>query len=444
MKKISIALLVFITTVNQLKGQEISPYLFGQNMWLTDKAENRTGYIDQLWPKIKKSGIKIIRIGGNGFNRNMPDNETLLKWVTAIKSIGAEPLMQVSQHKSAEESAKLVAFFNSNEATKIKFWSIGNEPYHMAKMTVDSISSYIKVHASAMKAVDPTIKIHVPDLAAYYNEAYEALLLNDKNSLAGRDENGNWYVDGINFHNYPNAKDYSRSDVIFYSVSKMRGMILDLKEDLEAANKKYDRAGEDALIWGLTEFNITYDNPDDLSVSGIAVPSFINGQFWVDVFSMAMEHNAFTVTPWCIQESDRASTYFGYIGGPPEFLPHSTYYHMQMMAENMKGSYIKMKSSNPYLKVFGSKTDDDTTIIIMNQHETNSLNIDLNTINNQVNGTNDLTISATKNIKANYKLVSKPQSTILLKFDNSGNKTYQIMYDLEMAINNLPPTTINN
>ncbi len=50
--------------------------------------------------------------------------------------------MQVSQHKSAEESAKLVAFFNQNKEIKIKFWSLGNEPYQMAKMSVDSISTF--------------------------------------------------------------------------------------------------------------------------------------------------------------------------------------------------------------------------------------------------------------------------------------------------------------
>jgi alpha-L-arabinofuranosidase len=369
----------------------------------------------------------------------MPDYETLTKWVKAIKGFGAEPLMQVSQHKSPEESAKLVAFFNKDEATKIKFWSIGNEPYHMAKMTVDSISAFIKAHATAMKAADPSIKIHVPDLAAYFNEAYEPLLLDDKLSISGRDENGNWYVDGINFHNYPNAKDYNRSDVIFYSVTKMRGMILDLKEDMEAANKKYERLGDDALVWGLTEFNITYDNPDDLSVTGIAVPSFINGQFWVDVYCMAMEYNAFTVTPWCIQESDRPSTYFGYIGGPPNFTPHATYYHMQMLADNMKGNYIKMLSSNPYLKVFGSQFNDETTIVIMNQHETKTFNIDLSAINNK---TGELIITSAQPISANYKGISKPNSTLLLKFNKKGLKIEEILYDLDMAVNNQPPKKI--
>jgi hypothetical protein len=436
-------LFLFVLITASATAQNISPNLFGQNMWLTDGAEGRAGYLDKIWPKVQSSGVKLIRIGGNGYNKKMPDLETLTNWVNAIKSIGAEPLLQVSKFKSAAESAKLVAHFNEDEKTKIKYWSIGNEPYKMDHIPLDSIAIYIKEHASAMKAVDPSIKIIVPDLAAYYNEAYEALLLNDKNSVAGRDKNGNWYIDGINFHNYPNAKEYSRSDVIFYSVTKMRGMILDLVEDVKAANLKYERNGDDALIWGITEFNITYNNPDDLSASGVAVPSFINGQFWVDVFAMAMEYNAFTVTPWCLQESDRASSYFGYIGGPPDFIPNSSYYHYKMMADNMKGQYIKMQSNNPFVKVFGSQSDDFTTILIMNQNETKSFALDLGAINKTNTKTEYLKITAVQDLKANQIITVKPNSTLLLKFDKKGKKIKELLYDLEMAINNKSPMEMN-
>ncbi len=424
------------------KAQKISPYLFGQNLWLTDGSEGRPGYIDKLWPKVEKSGVQMIRIGGAGYDDHMPDIETLTHWVRSIKAIGAEPLMQVSKFKSAEESAALVKYFNDDKNLKVKFWAIGNEPYQMDHYSIDSISDYIKSHASAMKAVDPTIKILVPDLAAYYNNVYEALLKDNKNSVAGRDKNGNWYIDGINFHNYPNSKDYSRSDVIFYSVTKMRGMIMNLVRDLKYANEKYQRTGDEQLIWGITEFNITYNNPNDLSASGIAVPSFINGQFWVDVFCMAMEYNAFTVDPWCIQESDRASTYFGYIGAPPEFTPHSTYYHMKMMAENMNGEYVKMKSSNPYLKFFGSKDSESSTIIIMNQDSTKCFNVDLNNINKKSVSGNELIVTAVQQINANYKSLVEPNSTVLVKFNNKGKKIFELLYNQNMAIENKAPLII--
>jgi len=53
-KLVQIVLCIFITTVS-VNAQEISPYLFGQNMWLTNGAEGRPGYIDELWPKVESS-----------------------------------------------------------------------------------------------------------------------------------------------------------------------------------------------------------------------------------------------------------------------------------------------------------------------------------------------------------------------------------------------------
>ncbi len=438
---IALVIVLASTLSATLKAQQISPYIYGQNLWLTSGSEGRPGYIDEIWPIVEKSGVKLIRVGGAGYDHNMPSIEKLTHWVKLIKAIGAEPLMQVSKHQSALQAAELVRYFNSDEKLKIKYWSIGNEPYHMDKFPIDSISSYIKTHSSAMKEVDPSIKIFIADLAAYYNNVYDVLLKDDKRSVAGRDKNGNWFIDGVNFHNYPNAKDYSRSDVIFFSVSKMRGMVVDLLDDIAYANKKYERTGDDQLRWGITEFNITYNNPDDLSPAGIAVPSFINGQFWVDIFCMGMEFNAFTVDPWCIQESDRPSTYFGYIGAPPTFTPHSTYYHLQMMADHMHGEYVKMKTSNPFLKAFASVNKGLTTIILMNQKENQSFAIDLGQINSKKNN-EVVTITAASDIHAHYKLKCEPNSTTLLQFDANGKKVKELLYTQEMAVHNLKPQLV--
>lgn len=423
-----------------LYAQEISPYLFGQNLWLSNGSEGRPGYIDELWPRVEQSGARIIRIGGAGYDNNLPHIDTLTKWVKAIKAIGAEPLLQVSKFESAQKAADLVKYFNKDHDLRISFWSIGNEPFHMDKYPVDSIKAYIKSHASAMKKVDPTIKIMVADCASYYDEVYEALLFKE-GDVAGRDENGNWYIDGINFHNYPNADKYNRSDVIFNSVSKIRGMILRMKEDIKIANEKHQRTGENELIWGLTEFNITYRNPEDLSIEGIAVPSFINGQFWAEVFFLGMEYEAFTITPWCIQESDRTQTYFGYIGAPPEFILHSTFHHMELMARYMKGTFIKMKTSNPYLKAFATRSDGNLSIMLMNQDTEKELNFDFSRINKSEPG-NRVSLSSGITLRADLKGSISPQSTKVFVFNAMGVLQEQVEYTLGMVQKNLPPQKI--
>lgn len=419
----------------------ISPFLFGQNLWLTDGAEGRPGYIQEhLWPKIEASGVKMVRIGGHGYDVSLPGIDTLETWVKSIKEIGAEPLFQVSRYESIEKAVELVRYFNIENEYAVRYWAIGNEPYQIGKLSIDSISSYIKSFASAMKEIDPAIKIFMPDAAAYYLDLHGQLLLDNRNSVAGRDENGHWYIDGIAFHNYPNSKDYTRSDVIFYSVSKMRGMIMDLVSDLEKANQKYERRGEDKLLWGLTEFNITYSNPDDHSVEGIAVPSFINGQFWADIFALAMEYDGFTVTPWCIQESDRPSTYFGYVGSPPDYIPHSTYYHMQLMANNFKGNFVKMNTNNPYLKAFASLSEGGSAVMLMNQDQYEKFDFVLDQSN--TGASDGLTISAATSISANYSGSIGPNTTLLLTFNKAGKLLKHLEYDLELAREQKAPRMI--
>jgi hypothetical protein len=441
---IIISLIACKREISRQEGPAISPCLFGQNMWLTDGAEGRTGYIEKfLFPKVKESGVKIIRIGGNAFEHNMPSFGQLEGWVKAIREIGAEPMIQVSSLETAEKAAACVKYFNQDKKYNLKYWSIGNEPFIIAHRSIDSISVYIKSHASAMKQVDPTIKIFIPDEAAYSSELYKALLLDDRRGVAGRDPSGNWYIDGVNFHNYPNNKQYTRNDVIFFSVSKMRGMILELLEDVRKANLKYDRRGEDKLLWGITEFNITYDNPDDLSPAGFAVPSFINGQYWADVFALGMEYGAFCITPWCIQESDRPATYFGYIGGPPDFIPNSTFYHMQMMSSHMRGHYLKLKAGNPFVKIHGTNDGETTCLLFMNQHDSLSFNLDLAKANKPADQLQDLLpVTSRTPIYLNYKGKLEPASSLMLIFDKRGNFISQLVYSQAMAMEHKTPATI--
>ena len=133
---------------------------------------NRPGYIYKLWPKIKESGIKTVRIGGGGYERRLPNRPALTAIVDSIQGIGAEPILQVPSHYSAEEAVELVKYFNKNPARKpIKFWSIGNEPLLrvrdnrelMMKTLEETVYKFLIRLAPAMKAADPSIKILVFD-----------------------------------------------------------------------------------------------------------------------------------------------------------------------------------------------------------------------------------------------------------------------------------------
>ena len=443
---VSFVVLIGLTCTEPAKRDvdktEISPYLFGQNLGLNMDSGGYVGNIDSnLWPKIRESGVSLVRIGGNSYDKSLPNNDTLSAWVKHIKEFGAEPLLQVSKHKSANEAAALVKYFNIDKNIYIKYWSIGNDPCNKDEKSIEEISAFIKKYSSAMKAIDPSIKIFVPDATSYFPELYEKLLMHNKNSIAGRDAYGNWYVDGITFHLYPNGKDYSRADVVFNSVSKMRGMMMKVKNDIELANIKYNRQGADKLLWGITEFNITYSNPEYLGVEGVSAPSFLNGQFWVDVFGLCMEYGAFTASAGCIQESTKEQSDYLNMKDSPNTKEYPSYYHLQMMAKNMKGEYIKMKTDNPFVKAFGTSTKYENSILIMNQDVTQSFDFDFSTLNGIKTGKNIL-IDTNKEIEATYSGKIEPNTTLLFVFNKKGSVKKLLKYNLDMAAKHLPPKTI--
>ena len=257
----------------------------------------------------------------------------------------------------------------------IRFYSIGNEPLLHNRSTIEEVYEYVTRIAPAMKAADPDIKIFIFDESSLMTEKYAAVV-GGRLDLTGKDKNGNWMVDGITFHNYPNGPEFDREDVVFTGPYKILRQVEQLLEMMEKANLKNNRAGDAGLMWGLTEVNVTYVNPDR-EISGIGNTSFLGGQFIAEMYGLGLRYGAFTVSPWCINETDRVKTDFGYIGLPSEFYPRSAYYHTQMMAENMNGKFLQTKSSNSYVKTIGSESDDEICIMILNEDNARGFDFDI-------------------------------------------------------------------
>ena len=128
--------------------------------------------------------------------------------IDSIRRIGAEPILQVPSKYSAEEATALVNFLNNNpEREALQFWSIGNEPICNKEGEIDRVYDYLIRLAPAMKAADPAIKIFVFDACTFYKEAYDALC-GGRLDITGKDEEGNWIIDGFTFHNYPNGREF--------------------------------------------------------------------------------------------------------------------------------------------------------------------------------------------------------------------------------------------
>lgn len=437
MKNLIVIFAVFVFTTN-VNAQDISPWLFGQNHWMDSRDEGgRQGYLSMLWPKVGESGIKMVRIGGNGYERRFPDDQKLMAMIDSIRGIGAEPMLQVPSKFSAEEVTRLVNFLNKNpEREPVQFWSIGNEPICNNKGVIDSVYTFLVRLAPAMKAADPTIKIFVFDACTFYKEAYEALC-GGRLDLTGKDEKGNWIIDGFSFHNYPNGRDFNRDNVVFSGPFSIQKQVIQLTELMEKANNKHGRTGDAKLLWGLTEVNVTYINPDR-EISGIGNPSFLGGQFIAEMYGIGLEYGAFTVNPWCLSETDRVRTDFGFLGLPSEFYPRSSFYHTQMMALHMKGKFLPSTSSNSYVRTIAAVNDNEIVVMILNRDQEKDFEFDL-FLNKDGISPNPLTINVDAGLDKIINSAIPNQTTIMLLLSKTGEILKRYTYGLNHNLKNLPP-----
>jgi hypothetical protein len=422
---------------NLSNAQEISPCLFGQNHWIATGDEgNRIGYMDILWPKVKQSGVKCIRIGGNAYNHRFPERKRLSAIIDSIRNIGAEPLLQVPVGFTAIQAMELVEYYTKPGNKKVKYWSIGNEPLLHKDFTIEQIHEYIMRIAPAMKKVDPTLKLFVFDECELRDKEYRELC-GGRLDISGLKENGAWLIDGFNFHRYPNGREFGRDDVVFSGPENILAQTILLKQIMEEADKKHNRTGDAKLMWGLSEVNVTYANPDR-EIAGYGNTSFLGGQFMAEVYGIGMQFGAFSVNPWCISETDAVSTDFGYLGLPREFHPRSSYYHTQMMAENMKGSYVNTSDNQKYVKIISSKSEDQIAILIMNQDQTTDFDFDI-IFNMNEKSKKPLVINAEAALDLIFSGRVENQTSMLFVFDSKGTLKKQIIYGLRHNLKNLKP-----
>lgn len=437
MKQVILLAFIVVSLQFSLKAQTISSYLFGQNHWIATGDEgNRIGYMGLLWPKVKESGVRCIRIGGNAYNHNFPERSRLTAIIDSIRKIGAEPLLQVPYHYTAIQAMELVEYYTKPGNKKVQFWSIGNEPLLHKEFTIEQIHDYLLRIATAMKKVDPTIKIFVFDECELREQAYRDLC-GGRLDLAGLKENGAWLIDGFNFHRYPNGREFSRDDVVFTGPENILKQSILLNQIMEEANKKYNRTGEAILMWGLSEVNVTYANPDR-EISGYGNTSFLGGQFMAEVYGIGMQYGAFSVNPWCISETDAVSTDFGYLGLPREFYPRSSYYHTQMMAENMKGIFMNTTDNQKYVKTIGTKNSDQISVLVMNQDQNLDFDFEL-VLTKNGKSKKPLVITADASLDKRISGKIEKQSSVMFVFDAKGTLVKQITYGIKQNLKNQKP-----
>lgn len=454
MKKVILYLAFTLTVLGNGHGQAISPYIAGQNAWMPAVYGTTPygGKLDQLWPMIKASKVKMIRIGGNRVEFNMPTRAQYIALIDSIRSAGAEPMVQVPVGRgryTAQQAADIVNHVNNVMGRHIKYWIIGNEPNHNGNdgPVVDAagVAAYTKAWSTAMKLKDPSILIVGPE-CTHYDPAYYPALVGGSLDITGKDEYGHYYVDIISFHSYAFSGAQTRDQVIS-SPGGFANNVNSLLSLMAAANTKHGRTGNAKLQWALTEFNIDWKNPAANTVQGVGVHSFLNGQYWLAVINIAMQKGAVSAQPWSIHEGGGGGEQdLGYIAGngtSKPFKERSSYYHLKLLSENVKGNYLTATDNDDLVTAFGSVFNDTTSIVILNQRSTQNFDFKLQLSTAQITSPEALKINLSAGINAAYTDRIDAQSTMVLRFDSQGNLLRKIVYSVTEAASELPPVYLD-
>ncbi len=400
------------------KGPAISPILVGNNVWMAPSPT--------AWEQTAKAGVTMMRIGGTAYDKQVPGANFLDGWVDEIQAMGAQPVLQVSQFAGPQAAADLVTHYNVDGDKPITYWSIGNEPDcgKTTDQTAINVAAYIKPIAAAMKAVDPTIKIYAPDACDMDTLMYGALFAGDDGPA---DISGlipgtkTYYVDGVSWHRYVGyaPANIKTDGLTTAGVEDFRVRMEQARDLVDATNAARCRTGDDALQWGLTEFNSL----------GSAVCSFENGQMFASIYGDLMKYGATMGATWSIAESNGScgGTDFGFLD--MNMNPRPSYFHMQMVANYFSGTYLEGQSTVDTVRSYGAIDRDRrrVSVMLMNIGTTDAQTC---TVNLRVAKTagDGCVVDLNGTVGGSTSVDLPPQSTTVLVFDLKGKVTRTVTY----------------
>ncbi|WP_435612578.1 cellulose binding domain-containing protein [Streptomyces sp. bgisy159] len=229
-----------------------------------------------------------------------------------VRATGAQPILIANYGSGTpEEAAGWVRYANVTKDYHAKYWEIGNEIYgnghygsgwehddHEDK-SPQEYAREVRAYATAMKAVDPTIKIG----------AVLTMPGNWPDGVVGQGDSGDWnntvlpevtdVIDFVSVHWYAGGADTTAQD----ATARLAGLPGELRE----VRNQLDRyAGADSPRIGiaLTEINT--------NTGGARLTARPNGLFAADAFMTALENGVFTVDWWNTHNGvDRITTVDG-------------------------------------------------------------------------------------------------------------------------------------
>jgi hypothetical protein len=320
-----------------------------------------------------------MRVGGYNNDANTPDSfddAQLDAMVAYARAIGAEPILQVP-HLAADNvgtaatpdtAAAIVQYANVTQGYGIKYFSVGNEPdlYDTqglpSDMAMPAIPGYtpaeycasVTSFVTAMKAVDPSIKIVGPDLAYKYQ--------------AGAGINLDWLTpilqtcgdlfDVVSIHRYP-------FEAAMAGLPAAAGDPVQFRQVMTSVRGIMQQTGQGDKPLALTEMNIVYDATGCVLE---ASPGTVGSALWMaDILGSSIALDLWTSAVWDISDPDSWS--LGILGLPPGHVPRPEYYAFLLYAEHFGPTVLPSVTGLPAgVSAYTSRNaaDNATEIVLVN------------------------------------------------------------------------------
>jgi hypothetical protein len=390
-------------SVNAHEGLGVIPSTaYGLNSAVWDSQMN----VPQVQGLLQQAGVEMLRYPGGSYGDiyHWQDNTAPGGYVApgtgfdsfmgTVKKIGAQPMLIANYGTGTPaEAAAWVQYANITKGYGAKYWEIGNELYgngyygadweadnHASKSPATYASNVLQ-YASAMKAVDPSIKIG----------AVVTLPGNWPDSVVGSGDNGDWNrivlaaagsaIDFVIVHWYPSG---SGAATMLNEPAQVAGELAQLRQEID----HYAGPNGPNIGIAMTETNGGVDQdtqPDALFGADTYLTALENGVFTVDWWDTHNGPNAISTAPdGATDYGDggvlSSGTCVGTTCEPPLNTPFPTYYSIAMLSKlGLPGdTMVRAGTDQQIVSAHAVRNaNGDLSVMLVNKDPVNSYQVSL-------------------------------------------------------------------
>ena len=390
-------------TVNADEGHGTIPSTgYGLNSAVWDSQMN----VPQVQDLLQQAGVNMLRYPGGSYGDiyNWQDNTAPGGYVApgtdfdsfmgTVKKIGAQPILIANYGSGTpQEAAGWVHYANITKGYGVKYWEIGNEVYgngyygngwetddHASKSPATYAQNVIQ-YASAMKAVDPSIKIG----------AVVTLPGNWPDSVVGSGDDGDWNkivlsaagsaIDFVIVHWYPSPASPAG---MLGEPAQVAGELAQLRQEID----QYAGPEGPRIQIAMTEVNSGVDTttqPDALFGADTYMTALENGIFTVNWWDTHNGATSISVAPDGATDYDdwgvlSSATCVGSTCEPPLNTPFPTYFAIAMLSKlGLPGDVMVGAGTDNQLVAAHAvrNADGDLSVMLVNKDPTSSYQVSL-------------------------------------------------------------------